>query len=115
MKDKKDKSERLEYLNQEKLKQEKRKLFYKNQIEELKDLIKSNEDEIKYNNKWIEFHENSINKHKETIKETLILDEKIDQEEKIKFHINQIKEHHEKDIEFHKKEVDFYGKRDWAF
>ncbi len=84
MEDKKDKPERLKYLNQEKEKQEHKRAFYTNQIKELKKLEKLNQKEIKYNEGWINFHKESISKHKETINKTAILDEKIDQENKLK-------------------------------
>ena len=107
MEDKKDKSERLRYLNEEKEKQEKRRAFYIDQINNLKDWIKSNQKEIKYNEGWINFHKNSEEKHKEKIKQTAILDEKIEQENKLDFHIKEIKNHHEEYINFHKREIDF--------
>ncbi len=110
MEDKKDRAERLKYLNQEKEKQEERKIFYISQINKLKDLIKSNQKEIKYNWGWIAFHEKSIENHKKRIQSIVKFNEKQDQEKKLDFHIKEIKNHHEGYIKFHKKEIDFMKK-----
>ena len=101
---------RLKYFEEEKAKQEKRKSLYLQQLEEIRDLLESNEKEIVYNEGWITFHEDSIGKHKEKIRETLNLDEKEDQEKKLHFHNEQIETHHKKYIEFHKKEIEFIKK-----
>ena len=111
MEDKKDKSERSKYLNQEKENQEKRRDFYNTQLKELKDLIKSNQKEIQYNEGWINFHKNSVANHKKKIEQTADLNEKIDQEKKTKFHIEQIENHHKETIGFHEVEVKFIKKQ----
>lgn len=108
--DKKDKSERLNYLKKEKLKQEKRRNFYSEQLREIKEMLESNEKEIRYNEGWIKFHENSIKGHQKVIDETFDLDEKIDQQGKLKFHVEQINEHHNKSVNYHKKEVEALNK-----
>ena len=107
MQDKKDRSERIKYLNHEKDKQEERKQFYLAQIAQLKELIKSNQKEIRYNEGWVKFHEAGIEKHKENIREIAILDEKLDQEKKLAFHLEQIEKHHKEYIMLHKRELEF--------
>lgn len=104
--DKKDKSERLNYLRGEKSKQEKRRSFYFEQLQEIKKLLDENEKEIVYNEGWINFHENSIQEHRKVINGTFDFNEKVDQEEKLKFHVKQIEEHHIKNINYHKKEIE---------
>ena len=104
MKDKKDRSKRLEYLTKEKEKQEERKDFYIQQIDELRSVLNSNEQAIKYNKGWILFHEKAIEEHTRKINTASNLVEKSDQEKKLQFHKEQIKEHHKKNIKYHNKE-----------
>lgn len=110
MENNKDKSERLKYLNEEKQKQNERKKFYLQEIEILRKFLFENEKEIKYSGGWIDFHRKSIENHKEKIREVVNLNEKQEQEEKLKFHIEQVENHHKKYIEYHKKEVEFVEK-----
>jgi len=107
MKDNKDFSERLKYLNEEKQRQDERKKFYLHEIGRLKKLLIENEKEIKYNESWIVFHEKSIEKHRKMLLETTNPDEKRDQEAKLKFHTEQIENHHKSYINYHKKEIEF--------
>ncbi len=107
MKDIKDQAERLKYLNEERKKQEERRKFYVQEIENLKKLILENEKEIKYNESWVAFHEKSIENHKKRLREITGIDEKHDQEAKLKFHVGQIENHHKSYISYHKKEVEF--------
>ena len=97
---------REKYFSEEKQKQKRRKSVYVQQLEEIRKLLEDNEKEIEYNEGWIKFHENSLKEHQKVIGETFDLDEKIDQEKKLKFHKEQIENHHKKYIEYHKKEVE---------
>lgn len=111
MEDKRDKSDRLKYLNGEKDKQEKRKSVYLQQLEEIRKLLEENEKEINYNEGWIKFHENSIVEHKKEVERIVDFEVKKDQEKKLKFHQEQIENHHNKNIGYHKKEVKQLKKR----
>lgn len=111
MEDKKDKSERLKYLDEQKQIQKQKKEFYLDRTEKLKKIfLEYHKKEIKYNEEWIVFHEKSIERHKKEIQEVITLNEKQKQEEKLKFHIEQIEDHHKKYIEYHEKEVKFIEK-----
>jgi hypothetical protein len=105
MEDKKDKFDRVKYFGELIKNQEERKEFYIQQIEQIKKLRDLNEKEIKYNENWIIFHEKSIKEHEKAIKNTLDLNYKKEQEEKLNFHVSQIKGHHSESINYHKKEV----------
>ncbi len=111
MEDNKDKTERLRYLNKQRQIQKQKKEFYFHKIERLKRaLLEYHKKEIKYNEGWIIFHEKSIERHKKEIQEIRTLNEKQNQEEKLKFHIGQIENHHKKYIEYHEKEMEFIEK-----
>ncbi|OGJ16907.1 hypothetical protein A3K73_00525 [Candidatus Pacearchaeota archaeon RBG_13_36_9] len=111
MKDDKDKSERLRYLNEQKQIQNQKRRFYLDRIEKLKkSLLGYHKKGIEYNRGWIAFHEKSIERHKKEIQEVITLNEKQEQEEKLKFHIEQIESHHKKYIEYHEKEIGFLEK-----
>jgi len=101
-----DKSERVKYLEGERVKQEKRKGFYFQQLKEIKEFLDANEKEIRYNEGWINFHEESIKGHQKEIEETFDLDKKRDQDKKLEFHKIQIEEHHKKNVKYHQKEID---------
>jgi len=106
MKDKKDMSERLKYLQGQKNLQDKRRYLYLHQLFEVKELLEKNEKEIVYNDGWVKFHENAIEGHKKQIQETLNFEEKKDQEGKLGFHVKEIRNHHEQNLDYHKKEID---------
>lgn len=105
MEDKKDKFDRVKYFEELIKNQLERRNFYTQQIEQIKKLLDSNEKEIKYNEGWIKFHEKSSKGHEKAIKNTFDLNYKKEQEEKLSFHLSQIKEHHSENINYHQKEV----------
>ena len=105
MEDKKDKFDRVKYFEELIKKQEERRDFYIQQIKQIKKLLDSNEKEIKYNEEWIKFHEKSSKEHEKAIKSTFDLNYKKEQEEKLNFHLSQIKGHHSESINYHEKEV----------
>lgn len=105
MKDKRDMSERLKYFQELKIKIGGRKIFYNEQIEIVKILLRENKEEIEYNEGWNEFHKKAITEHKNKIELTIDFKIKKDQEEKIKWHSQQIEKHHNKYIEFHQREI----------
>lgn len=106
MEDKKDMSERLKYLQGQKNLQDKRKYLYLHQLFEVKELLEKNEKELTYNIGWVKFHETAIEGHKEEIQKVLDLEIRKDQEQKLQFHIKEIKNHHEQNVDYHQKEID---------
>jgi|GEM_PF-797572 len=101
----KDKLYRIKYLQGEKEKQECRKDFYLKQIRKLNTTLQVSEKEILENKGWIKFHKNCIMKHKKEISTSLDNNYKKNQEEKLKFHMDQVNKHHEKNIEYHNREI----------
>lgn len=115
MKDKKDMSNRLKYFKNQDKQQHNRKDFYVQQILEIKQLLEMNEKEIRYNNGWINFHKNSIEEHKRQIKKIIHLDKKVDQEQKLQFHREQIENHHKRNIKYHNEEMGALKKEQQLF